>query len=151
MTQPPIVPWMPTEPTPKRRRWPWILAVLVVVLAGSGVGAFLAFRPQIKQVAAAVTQTKLRQAYMACGQQGEISDGDRTLFLDMGGTERNSGKLVLGDITCVLDVLKTPTYVRTHMDQTRALDGRQSDTWSNFEASWTYHPDKGLDILIREK
>jgi hypothetical protein len=37
------------------------------------------------------------------------------------------------------------------MDQTRALDGRQTDAWAAFEASRTYHPDDGLDVLIREK
>jgi hypothetical protein len=37
------------------------------------------------------------------------------------------------------------------MEQTRALDGRQSETWEDFSASWTYHPDNGLDVLIREK
>jgi hypothetical protein len=68
------------------------VGALVVVLAGSGVGAFLAFRPQIRHVAVAVTQTQLRRAYMACHQTGEISDGDHTLFLDMAGEERNSGR-----------------------------------------------------------
>ena len=33
---------------------------------------------------------------------------------------------------------------------TRALDGRQSATWAQFEASWTYHPDDGLDVLVRQ-
>jgi hypothetical protein len=35
------------------------------------------------------------------------------------------------------------------MEKTRALDGRQTASWSFIEASWTYHPDNGLDVIIR--
>ena len=33
---------------------------------------------------------------------------------------------------------------------TRALDGRQQASWDGFEASWTYHPDNGLTLILRE-
>jgi hypothetical protein len=36
------------------------------------------------------------------------------------------------------------------MDNTRALDGMQTASWGNYEASWTYHPDEGLDVVVTE-
>lgn len=36
------------------------------------------------------------------------------------------------------------------MSQTRALDGTQHGTWGNISASWTYHPDSGLDAVLTE-
>ena len=26
--------------------------------------------------------------------------------------------------------------------------GRQTDSWESYEASWSYHPDNGLNIVI---
>jgi hypothetical protein len=96
------------------------------------------------------TQTALRAAYDSCGGRGELSDNDRTLFLDMAGAEAGSGDLDADAVACVLQAISTPTYVITEMAETRALDGRQSETWNSFEASWSYHPDEGLNVLIRE-
>jgi hypothetical protein len=35
------------------------------------------------------------------------------------------------------------------MDSTSALNGRQEDSWQEFTASWTYHPDNGIDLIVR--
>ena len=40
--------------------------------------------------------------------------------------------------------------VSTEFDNTRALDGMQRDGWRKFKASWTYHPDDGLSIVIHQ-
>jgi hypothetical protein len=93
----------------------------------------------------------LRQASTTCGQVGDLSDGDRTLFLDGEGEEANSGHLEVSTIECVLRELKTPTYVVEQMNQTRALDGQQTATWGAFEARWTYHPDAGLNLSVHQR
>lgn len=49
---------------------------------------------------------------------------------------------------CLLDALDVPERVRTHIGQTRALDGLQTDSWSDYSAQWTYHPDDGMTITI---
>jgi len=36
------------------------------------------------------------------------------------------------------------------MERTRALDGTQSDTWDGLQASWSYHPDSGINLLIEK-
>jgi hypothetical protein len=141
------------QPQPPKRRRRWLipaLAGVVLILAAGGTIAFLAFRKP-DAIRSAVNQDRpLAAAWRACGGNGELSDGDRTLFLDMRGKEDTAG-LSADEIACVLNQLKTPDFVVREMEETRALDGRQTDHWGSFEASWSYHPDQGLDVLIREK
>jgi hypothetical protein len=178
VTQPPIVPGYPepqqsggwqaspgpsgslyiAPPPPPRRRASWVLpaqigAAGIVVLAALVVAALLVF-PRFSRPARALglppAQTALRSAYIACGKVGDLTDDDRTLFLDMRGEKAGSGDLSAVQIDCYFQELKMPDYIIREMGQTTALNGRQSDTWSDFSASWTYHPDNGLDVLIRQ-
>ncbi len=48
----------------------------------------------------------------------------------------------------VLDELGFPSSVAEEMDSTRALDGRLSASTDEFEVSWTYHPDNGLEAMF---
>ena len=43
--------------------------------------------------------------------------------------------------------LGLPSSVTTKMSETRAMDGRQSETYNGVKVSWTYHPDQGLQVL----
>jgi hypothetical protein len=43
-----------------------------------------------------------------------------------------------------------PQSVLAQTEQTRALDGMRSAEWGTFGASWTFHPDDGLDLIITE-
>ena len=140
-------------PVPPRKRPGWLIPVIVgaaaVLVAGGALVVFMLARGS-GTVPLLDGETELRKAYKTCGQHGEISDGDRTLFLDLGGKDSGSGSLDVTELACVLVELETPSYVTTAMQQTRALDGRLSETWGNFEATWSYHPDNGLDVVIRE-
>lgn len=49
------------------------------------------------------------------------------------------------------EVLGLPDSVAMKMSQTRALDGRQTETYGDITVSWTYHPDNGLDVLYEVK
>lgn len=68
----------------------------------------------------------------------------------MSGEEPGSGTVSFDGLTCVLGALDTPTSVIAQMESTRALDGMQSATWGDFKASWNYHPDDGLDVIITQ-
>lgn len=48
---------------------------------------------------------------------------------------------------CVIERLEVPSFVLTHIGQTRALDGQQTDEWDDMSARGTYHPDTGLNIF----
>jgi hypothetical protein len=89
----------------------------------------------------------LRDASTVCGA-GTLADDDHTLVVDMAGEELGTGVASIDDVLCVLDELESPRSVIVRMQSTRALDGMQSTTWAGFEATWTYHPDDGLDVIV---
>lgn len=146
---------LPVAPRPK-----WPLPVLVAIgtvallLVGGGVGLYFANRLKQTEPATSPTaspQTAIREAYLNCNQIGEIADKDMTLVLDGRGTDYNSGTVQMVTMDCVFRALNMPTFVRSKIERTRALDGQVSGEWDNFEASWTYHPDAGLNITIHQK
>lgn len=51
-------------------------------------------------------------------------------------------------IGCALDYLDAPSSVRSKMNSTRALDGMQTASWSGYLATWTYHPDNGMKLIL---
>lgn len=150
----------PTPVKPPRPGWvvPVVAGLVVLLLVSLGGVGYLLYARDAGDGSAAGPAATLRQniptalntAYTKCGAVGQLSDGDKTLFLDMYGDKTGSGTTSSRDLTCVLASLQTPQFIITEMSQTRALDGRLSDKWSTFEASWTYHPDNGLDVLIRD-
>jgi hypothetical protein len=51
---------------------------------------------------------------------------------------------------CVLDEIDAPKSVLARLGNTRALDGMRDARWGAYAASWTYHPDDGLNLIITE-
>ncbi|GAA2197084.1 hypothetical protein [Sinomonas flava] len=92
--------------------------------------------------------------FPAALEKCEVTDSSyfRTGDEGMSLTIRSKGKEDPGanmtDVACVLRALEVPDSVVSKMDSTRALDGRQSGRWKNLEASWTYHPDSGMNLLL---
>ncbi|MDO5700791.1 MAG: hypothetical protein Q4P36_04880 [Bowdeniella nasicola] len=77
-----------------------------------------------------------------------ILDGGTALALHSEG-EKTPG-LSIAEVGCALAATKIPESTIHRMSETRAIDGRQSDSWDGFEAEWSYHPDLGLSILIKD-
>jgi hypothetical protein len=78
----------------------------------------------------------------------EPEDLGTTLVADMAGNDLGSGELAFADIQCLLEATGAPASVEAKMGETRALDGRQEDSWGDIEVSWSYHPDQGLDVIF---
>lgn len=82
----------------------------------------------------------------------EIADGGRTMIVDGEGEEAFTGDVTFGALDCIIEQVGTPRSTKQLMLETRSLDGRQSDSWDadgvEIEASWSYHPDDGLDIIF---
>lgn len=142
-------------PRPARRRGRTallvaaVIAVLFLVVGTTAVVTYALTRPAPDESTAAGV-TVLAAAKKSCDPSGAgttLGDGDRTLLLDGIGDEDSSGIWSSG-LTCVLNSLHAPMYVQQQLDSTRALDGRQQASWDNLRASWTYHPDAGLDAII---
>jgi len=124
-------------------RWPWIAVALAVLVAG--FGAYLALGRD-----SGPTLTAAEQECNDGRTDARVSDGGKTLIIT---TSPDAIKEIVDvqTVNCVLDHLETPAAVREHIRTTRALDGRQTDSWGAFTAAWTYHPDNGLDITIEAK
>lgn len=90
----------------------------------------------------------LQSSEAACDADVDIAADKSSMFIDGKGKDFGSGDVSIADIECLLTALNTPDAVINKMNGTRALDGRQDGSWGNYEASWTYHPDDGLDIII---
>ena len=75
-----------------------------------------------------------------------VGDEGQSISMQSEGEESPGADYI--DVLCVLDQLEVPDSVNTRIGSTRALDGRQTATWDDFDASWGYHPDSGLDIVI---
>lgn len=56
-----------------------------------------------------------------------------------------------GGMACVLGALKMSSSLSAKFDRTTAMDGVQTETVNDIEASWTYHPDNGLDLILVDK
>lgn len=145
----------PHQPYPVGRRNPrhaWIFAVVTFVVVVAGVILTVVLLNDDDPTKAAspaplARTSPLSDARNACSG-GRLADDDHTLVLDMVGKEPDSGHLTTDTVSCVLGELRTPQSILARMDSTRALDGMQSASWSDFEATWTYHPDDGLDVII---
>jgi hypothetical protein len=170
--QPPYVPgapapnWTTPPPAPpaKNRTLPVVISLAVVVLAAAGIGAAWllgawsddATTPDVAPVVGTnvVAGPTLAEAVTACNPPGEdgvrLEDGGRSLMIDTKGDVDTDGATP-NTLICAMEYLKAPGAVIEHMDSTRALDGRQTDSWAGFEAGWTYHPDDGVNMVIRQR
>lgn len=96
--------------------------------------------------------TPLETAYTECG--GEylagitLAEDGKSMLLDMQGEEDFYGA-DYSDISCVLTALEVPEIVTSQISITTSLMGLQTANWSGIVASWTYHPDLGLDMTLK--
>jgi hypothetical protein len=100
-------------------------------------------------------ETRLGGAKAACvpaadSQFVEILDDGAGMSIDGVGANKPRGA-DLDQIECILTELSAPSTVRVRMGNTRALDGTQDAAWSSLRATWTYHPDSGVSIVIEEE
>jgi hypothetical protein len=137
-----------------------LLKPLAFGIAGVGIGLVLglvlglAVIPTIGNlaggIASATQPSPITSATETCGVENnqyiKVGDEGQSLTMDSYGEESEGAEFE--DILCVLNELETPDSVLNRINSTRALDGRQTGDWDNFTASWGYHPDNGLDIVI---
>lgn len=112
----------------------------LVVVAGVGAGVYYSrFAPE----------NKLADVVKECGARGRgvRLAGDRT-SLTMEAFGDGSGGVSTPVFQCVLERLGTPSAVRERMGETRAIDGTREESWGSYRATWTYHPDQGLHVVI---
>lgn len=115
-----------------------------MVQAANAAAAAEAEANKPKPLADAVNKCKLSGKAISA----KLGDDGHTLSLDGQGKDDANG-LAWSDIECALKAVNVPDYVREQMGSTRALDGTQRESWDNFSASWSYHPDSGMNVVLR--
>lgn len=75
-----------------------------------------------------------------------IDDDGRSMYLN-GEGEESSGMNVFFQV-CILEELEVPASVFDRISNTNSTMGVQEAAWDNFEMSWTYHPDNGLNVSV---
>ena len=135
-----------SSPRKPRSRW-----VAIAIPLGVAAVALLAGPPIIRAAQEAMTP-RLEKAADTCNLMTLLIVGDegKTLTLTTAGKSGKSASYTdIEDVACVLAQLEVPGYVVSHIDSTRALDGQQVDKWDGISARWTYHPEAGLHLVLR--
>jgi hypothetical protein len=91
------------------------------------------------------------ETFQSAVNECELDDASGVLLDHNSVTFSATGEYLgadMDDVECTLDALNAHTSTLSKINQTRALDGRQDDHWGGFEASWTYHPDDGLNLVV---
>ncbi len=131
-----------------RRTARWIaVATAAGVLAG--IIGTLGVQSAVSAIGAAQKDMRLVEAADACGAGVgvELNDEDRTMVIDVKGDEDATGASY-DDQACILARLDIPGSVESHIGQTTSMDGRQSESWDGITIEWSYHPDRGSDMVI---
>lgn len=151
----PSEPEMTEAATPSPRSpgwWSQLPRAAKIAIPAAAVAVIVVVIVAVAAITTALAPNRFEAALSECdlAEMGILllADDNKTLILDMEGDEAGSGLLPFEDVQCVLYALDTPSSTLTLMGSTRAMDGRQSDSWDGIEASWSYHPDNGLDVIL---
>ena len=134
---------------------PWLVGVAglaVGIVAGLSIGLTANTVSEAASSADSSSEA-ISNAVLNCA----LTNSNGATVMDGGNSVelQTSGKQTLGaayeDVVCVLDELKMPESAKARMGTTRSLDGRQETTWSGYSASWGYHPDNGLNIIVENQ
>ncbi|RLP89283.1 hypothetical protein EAD89_15130 [Micromonospora sp. BL4] len=163
--QQPLLPAVPADHSESRPQAPTEVAaehkhgrrrLLLASAAGAaflllvGVGAFAAMRATATEGGPPETKSPFATAKEKCGSAatGEAELGDEGKTLTLHGDGKESSGLSYSTLECYWSALDMPDSVKAEVEATRALDGRQSGDWADIHASWSYHPDSGLQMVL---
>lgn len=90
---------------------------------------------------------KLRRAYDKCTYFRTVISSDG-LSISVDSTDKYDSDGIK-DIRTIINELDLPDSLIDAMESTNALMGRQKETYGDYEVSWSYHPDNGLDAIFR--
>ncbi len=118
--------------------------------AAAGLAAGLVLGFLAAQIDLSAPSSAIKDAVASCGVEDDewivLGDEGSSVSLDTEGEE--SSGTSYSNVICVLDELGMPDSVSSRMGNTRALDGRQDAQWGEFSATWGYHPDSGMNVVV---
>jgi hypothetical protein len=83
----------------------------------------------------------IKSAATSCGVQAEDNSVTWT------GVAQDDTETI-SDIACVLLALDVPDSLITRIDNTRGVDGWQTDVWNGNKATWAYDAMNGLTLIV---
>ncbi len=120
-----------------------IIAVIVVIVVAIVIALKVISPPPKGETA----KDKLKNVSEKCIAKGTMLSSDgMSLFID---AKDSLDSDALDDIHTVLEELEIPDVIMREMETTTALMGRRVETSGDYEISWTFHPDNGLDVLVK--
>lgn len=132
-----------------------IIAIAIIVVIAIIVGIIVANQDNPQMVVSKEKGVNFKKVYNEIGGDGYYI----TLASDNSCIEADTNPLNLDDFSSteawelikkLNDALDLPEAVETKMETTRAMDGRITQTYGKITVSWTYHPDKGLQVLYEK-
>lgn len=133
-----------TDTAPKPRFTRRQVLIVLAVLIGAVVGVIAIV------LSGSPKQTRLQQACKDCSSADGIAlvslaDKGNTIIVNTGSS---SGSI--GGVECVRRKLGTPESIKAEVASTNALQGRKTGTADGLSYSWSYHPDNGLNMVIKD-
>lgn len=132
---------------------PKVSPKIIALIAGIGAVVLLI----AIGTSASTSANKFQAALDSCLSEGDsgyddiqVADDGSSMYLD-GSGEDDYSSLDYVDQFCVLNALDIPEIIVTRMNATSSLMGVQTGDWDGITASWTYHPNNGLDISLTKK
>lgn len=113
------------------------VAVGAVALAGIAFAAFSNSQPSVLAIA-------VNECDLTDNEYVSVDKNGKGIFIDGEGEE--SLGLAIEDIGCLLSEIDVPDSVINKMSSTTAMMGAQEAEFEGIIATWSYHPDNGLDI-----
>lgn len=100
----------------------------------------------------AETFKKFYEVYSDC--MITVADDDSYLMIDTNPFNYKDGdssliETGLDHIETINKALDLPDWLYEEMLKTRALDGRQKESFDNVTVTWSYHPDQGMEVIYR--
>ena len=138
-----------------------ILSLLLVLLLSLGLSACnnsISKNNEVEQATVDPIQERkemLGGAFINCCDSdsgfASLSADNTSLVIDTNPNDTKysyfNEEKALAAIVATNSYLKFPSSITDKMSSTRALDGMQTQSGSDFTATWTYHPDKGLRVI----
>lgn len=166
-----------TEERPAKSRTPLFVAGLVILIAvvaffagratGISAGEARVLEQQAAQQAAEQASADAEAAAEEAARAGTfvraldlcgvargtatyatLGDNNSTLDIDQNGSDDRGRGMPITEYWCILDELDVPDRVKSDMGNTTSMDGRREASWDGITASWSYHPDRGLDTVL---
>jgi len=146
-------PVVPLEMLRQRPKKSWLLPAGIGLATGAVLGLLIGSAASGSAgISVGLNQKKIDQAVETCAMDTEgftvLNEGSAISLNTKGKDYSDTGTSNLFAYYCMLNELGVPETTQEKMDHTRALDGTQSDSWDSLKASWSYHPDSGVNVLI---